>query len=57
MLEYNAVQDSVDVFPKTVYITKKAPSRRWGLGVSTGYSVSRSGLSLYFGIGVYYRIC
>ncbi|MFS2751284.1 DUF6808 domain-containing protein [Parabacteroides merdae] len=53
---YNAALDSIDVFPKTVYVTKKIPARRWGLGVSTGYGVGRSGLSPYIGVGVYYRI-
>ena len=53
---YNAALDSVDVFPKTVYVTKKIPARRWGLGVSAGYGVSRSGLSPYIGAGFYYRI-
>lgn len=53
---YNAALDSIDVFPKTVYVTKKIPARRWGLGVSAGYGACRSGLSPYVGIGVYYRI-
>lgn len=53
---YNAALDSIDVFPQTVYITKKIPARRWGLGVIGGYGVGRSGLSPYAGIGVYYRI-
>lgn len=29
---YNVALDSIDVFPKTVYITKKIPTRLWGLG-------------------------
>lgn len=53
---YNAALDSIDVFPKTVYVTKKTSARRWGLGVSAGYGACRSGLSPYIGIGVYYRI-
>lgn len=53
---YNAALDSIDVFSKTVYITKKIPARRWGFGVSAGYGAGRSGLSPYIGIGVYYRI-
>lgn len=53
---YNAALDSITIFPKTVYITKTVPARRWGLGVSTGYGVGRSGLSPYIGVGVYYRI-
>ena len=53
---YNTALDSIDVFPQTVYITKKIPVRRWGLGVSTGYGVGQSGLSPYIGVGVYYRI-
>lgn len=53
---YNAALDSIDVFPKTVYVTKTVPARRWGLGISAGYGIGRSGLSPYIGIGVYYRI-
>lgn len=53
---YNAALDSIDVFPKTVYVTKKIPARRWGLGVSAGYGAGRSGLSPYIGFGIYYRI-
>ena len=32
MSGYNVALDSIDVFPKTVYITKKIPTRLWGLG-------------------------
>ena len=53
---YNSALDSIDIFPKTVYITKRQPARRWGLGVIGGYGVGRSGLSPYVGVGVYYRI-
>lgn len=53
---YNAALDSIDIFPKTVYITKTVPGRRWGLGVMAGYGVGRSGLSPYIGLGVYYRL-
>lgn len=53
---YNAALDSIDVFPKTVYVTKAVPARRWGLGVSAGYGAGRSGLSPFIGVGVYYRI-
>lgn len=53
---YNAALDSIDVFPKTVYVTKKVPPRRWGLGVIGGYGVGKHGLSPYVGVGLYYRI-
>lgn len=53
---YNAALDSIDVFPRTIYITKKTPTRRWGLGIVAGYGVGRSGLSPYLGFGGYYRI-
>lgn len=53
---YSAALDSIDVFPKTVYVTKTFPARRWGVGVSAGYGVGQSGLSPYVGVGVYYRI-
>ena len=53
---YNAALDSIDVFPKTAYITKKVPVRKWGLGLIGGYGIGQSGLSPYIGIGGYYRI-
>lgn len=53
---YNAALDSIDIFPKTVYVTKKIPARRWGLGIVGGYGAGRSGLSPYIGVGAYYRI-
>lgn len=53
---YNAALDSIDVFTKTVYVTKTIPARRWGLGVVGGYGIGRSGLSPYLGLGVYYRL-
>lgn len=53
---YNPSLDSIDVYSKTVYVTKKIPVRRWGLGVMAGYGVGRSGLSPYIGLGVYYRL-
>ena len=53
---YKPSIDSIVVYPKTVYVTKTVPARRWGLGVSTGYGVGRSGLSPYIGVGIYYRI-
>lgn len=53
---YNPSLDSIDVYSKTVYVTKKIPVRRWGLGVISGYGIGRSGLSPYIGLGVYYRL-
>lgn len=53
---YKPAIDSIVVFPKTVYVTKTVPARRWGLGVSAGYGVGRLGPSPYIGVGVYYRI-
>lgn len=53
---YNAALDSIDVFPKTIYVTKKTLPRRWGLGVSAGYGIGRSGLSPCLAVGIYYRI-
>ena len=53
---YNPSLDSIDVYSKTVYVTKKIPVRRWGLGVISGYGIGRYGLSPYIGLGVYYRL-
>jgi hypothetical protein len=38
----------------TVTVTKK--SNKWGLGISAGYGISKTGLSPYIGIGVTYNL-
>lgn len=53
---YNAALDSIYVFPKTVYITRTKPARKWGFGVVGGYGIGRYGFSPYVGVGVYYKI-
>ena len=53
---YNPSLDSIDVFPKTMYITKRQLIRRWGIGITAGYGIGRNGQSPYIGIGVFYRI-
>lgn len=53
---YNPSLDSVDVFRETSYIKERIKPRRWGVGVSAGYGLSRSGLSPSLSVGVYYRI-
>lgn len=53
---YKPSLDSIDIFRTKAYITKRQLSRRWGLGISSGYGVGRSGLSPYIGLGVYYRL-
>ena len=53
---YNVSLDRIEVFPKTVYVTKTVSARRWGLGITGGYGIGRSGLSPYIGLGVYYRL-
>lgn len=51
---YRPSLDSLWVYPEKIYIKEKA--RRWGIGLSAGYGVSRDGFSPYVGVGVYYRI-
>lgn len=51
---YRPSLDSIWVYPEKIYIKEKA--RRWGIGLSAGYGVSRDGFSPYIGVGVYYRI-
>lgn len=53
---HNPSLDSIDIFKKTITITKPQTVRRWGIGITAGYGISRSGLSPYVGIGGYYRI-
>jgi len=53
---YNPSLDSIDIFRKTMSITKRQSSRRWGIGITAGYGIGRNGLSPYIGIGGFYRI-
>lgn len=53
---HNPSLDSIDIFSKTMYITKRQPARRWGLGIIAGYGIGKHGLSPYVGIGGFYRI-
>ena len=53
---HNQSLDSIDIFQKTAYMTKRQPARRWGVGVTAGYGIGKHGLSPYVGIGGFYRI-
>lgn len=53
---YKPSLDSIDVFPKTTYITKQQSIRRWGLGIIGGYGIGKNGFSPYLGVGLYYKI-
>lgn len=53
---YQAALDSIEIYPKTVTVTRTVPQRRWGLGVMGGYGIGKGGLSPYVGVGVYWRI-
>lgn len=53
---YNPSLDSIDIFRKTMYITKQQSPRRWGIGITAGYGIGRYGLSPYIGVGGFYRI-
>lgn len=53
---HNPSLDSIDIFPKTMYVTKQQPARRWGIGITAGYGIGSAGLSPYIGIGGFYRI-
>lgn len=53
---HNPSLDSIDVFRKAMYITKRQPARRWGIGITAGYGIGKHGLSPYIGVGGFYRI-
>lgn len=48
--------DSITVYPRREIqrITIRQRPRRWGLGVSVGYGVTRNGIEPFIGIGVTY---
>lgn len=57
---YRPSLDSLNIYKRTMVIvetkTIEAPAKRWGLGVSAGYGVSKDGLSPYIGLGISYSI-
>ena len=53
---YNPALDSIHIFRKTLSVTQKQPSRRFGIGITAGYGIGKNGLSPYVGVGGYYRI-
>lgn len=50
--------DSVTHFNSNMVVTKTVTSKpkRWGIGVSAGYGLSKDGLSPYIGLGISYDI-
>ena len=54
--------DEIRVYPKTVYETKYVyreitqKQKRWGLGLSTGYGMSKNGLSPVVAVTVNYNL-
>lgn len=52
---------SMEVFPETKYVTNTVINtinkrQRFGIGVQTGYGMSKDGLSPYIGVGISYNI-
>ena len=54
----NPQVDSVTHFNTNMVVTKTVTSKpkRWGIGVSAGYGLSKEGLSPYIGLGISYDI-
>lgn len=54
----NPQVDSVTHFNTNMVVTKAVTSKpkRWGIGVSAGYGLSKDGLSPYIGLGISYDI-
>ena len=54
----NPQVDSVTHFNTNMVVTKTVTSKpkRWGIGVSAGYGLSKDGLSPYIGLGISYDI-
>lgn len=55
--------DELQVYPKIIYETQYiyrdvvAKPKRWGVGLSVGYGMSKYGLSPVFGLTVNYNFC
>ena len=54
----NPQVDSVTHFNSSAVVTRTVTGRpkRWGIGVSAGYGISKDGLSPYIGLGISYNI-
>ena len=54
----NPQVDSVTHFNSSAVVTRTVTGRpkRWGIGVSAGYGMSKDGLSPYIGLGISYNI-
>ena len=54
----NPQVDSVTHFNSSAVVTRAVTGRpkRWGIGVSAGYGMSKDGLSPYIGLGISYNI-
>ena len=54
----NPQVDSVTHFNSSAVVTRTVTGRpkRWGIGVSAGYGMSKDGLSPYVGLGISYNI-
>ena len=54
----NPQVDSVTHFSSDAVVTRTVTGRpkRWGIGVSAGYGMSKDGLSPYIGLGISYNI-
>nr|DAS79850.1 MAG TPA: hypothetical protein [Caudoviricetes sp.] len=52
---YKPNLDYIEIYRKTEQITKVV-DRRFGIGITAGYGIGRSGLSPYVGIGGFYKI-
>lgn len=53
---YNAALDSIQLYPRTLTVTRTVSQRRWGVGLMGGYGAGLKGLTPFIGVGVYYRI-
>ena len=52
---------SIEIYPKTIYVNNNTTTTikvrsRFGLGVQSGYGLSRNGLQPYIGVGVQYNL-
>jgi hypothetical protein len=61
---FRASLDTLDIFRKTQTVTNTVVQRvevpgkpkRWGIGVSAGYALTRQGMKPYIGLGVQYDL-
>lgn len=53
---FRPVLTGLELYPKTVFVTRTLPPPRWSVGIQSGFGISPRGPVPYIGIGIQYRL-